>query len=105
MQTQIICGYNPCRNNKLNIGTSYQQQRRFFVTTRRDLICPQKHFHDDLLEQLTRWQEEGDCLKVCITNEDIYRKLIGWSLTNLEGLNMQEVVGEFTSKKIGPTFF
>ncbi len=54
VQTCIICGYNPCRNNKLNSGTSYQQQRRFFVTTRRDLICPQKHFHNNLLEQLTK---------------------------------------------------
>jgi hypothetical protein len=106
VQTQIICGYNPCRNNKLNSGTSYQQQRMFFVTTRRDLICPQKHFHDDLLEQLTRWQEEGGCLIVCMdANEDIYRKLSGQSLTNLEGLNMWEVVGELTGKKISPTFF
>jgi hypothetical protein len=38
-------------------------------------------------------------------NEDIYRKSIGRSLTNLDGLNMREVVGEFTGKKIGPTFF
>jgi hypothetical protein len=34
-------------------------------------------------------------------NEDIYRKSIGRSLTNLEGLNMREAVGEFTGKKIG----
>ncbi len=106
VQTQFICGYNPCGNNKLNSRTSYQQQRRFFVTTRRDLICPQKHFHDDLLKQLTRWQEEGDCLIVCKgVNEDIYRKLIGWSLIYLEGPNMRELVVEFTGKKIGPTFF
>jgi hypothetical protein len=38
-------------------------------------------------------------------NEDIYRKLIGRSLTNLNELNMREVVGEFSGKKIGPTFF
>jgi hypothetical protein len=38
-------------------------------------------------------------------NEDIHRKLISQSLTNLDGLNMQEVVGEFAGKKIGPTFF
>jgi hypothetical protein len=38
-------------------------------------------------------------------NEDIYRKSISWSLTNLEGLNIREVVGEFTGKKIYPTFF
>jgi hypothetical protein len=106
VQTCIICGYNPCGNNKLHSGTSYQQQRRFFVITRRDSICQWKHFHDNLLEQLTMWQEEGDRLRVCMdANEDIYRKLIGQSLTNLEGLNMREVVGEFTGQKIGPTFF
>jgi hypothetical protein len=37
-------------------------------------------------------------------NEDMYRKSIGLSLTNLNGLNMREVVGEFTGKKNGPTF-
>ncbi len=106
VQTHIICGYNPCGNNKLNSGTSYQQQRRFFATTRRDLICPRKHFHDNLLEQLSKWREEGDRLIVCMdANEDIYRKSIGRSLTNLDGLNMWEVVGEFTGKRIGPTFF
>ncbi len=38
-------------------------------------------------------------------NEDIYKKLIGKTLTDTEGLNMVEAVGEFTGKKIGPTFF
>ncbi len=38
-------------------------------------------------------------------NEDIYKKSLGKSLTKREGLNMLEVVGEFTGRKIGPTFF
>jgi hypothetical protein len=38
-------------------------------------------------------------------NEDFYRKLIGQSLTNLNGLNMQEVVGELTGKKLVLPFF
>jgi hypothetical protein len=38
-------------------------------------------------------------------NEDIYRKLIGKLLMKKDGLNMSEVVGDFTGKKIGPTFF
>ncbi len=104
--TQIICGYDPCSNNKLNNRTSYQQQRRFFVTTRKDLICPRKHFHDDLLVQLTRWREEGDCLIVCMdANKDVYRKSIGQSLTNLEGLNMQEAIGNLPVKRLAlPSF-
>ncbi len=43
---------------------------------------------------------------VCMdANEDIYRKSIRKSLTERDGLNMVEVVGEFTGKRLGPTFF
>jgi hypothetical protein len=38
-------------------------------------------------------------------NEDIYRKSIGKSLTKRDGLNTVEVVGDFTGKQLGPTFF
>jgi hypothetical protein len=56
--------------------------------------------------QLNKWQEEGDHLVVCLdANEDIYKKSLGKSLTKRDGLNMSEVVGDFTGKKIGPTFF
>ncbi len=39
------------------------------------------------------------------TNEHIYRKAIGKSLTDIEGLVMKEVVGKFTGKATGTTFF
>jgi hypothetical protein len=106
IQTRIVCGYNPCGNNKLNSGTLYQQQRRYVVTQKKDFTCPRKYFHDNLIEQLIKWHEKGDHIIVCMdTNEHIYKKSIGRSRTNREGLNMQEVVGEFTGKKLGPTFF
>ena len=38
-------------------------------------------------------------------NENIYHKQIGKILTNEEGLVMKEVVGEFTGKQLGATFF
>ena len=38
-------------------------------------------------------------------NEDIYKKSLGKSITTRYGLNMNEVVGTFTGKKIGATFF
>jgi hypothetical protein len=104
--TRVVCGYNPCGSGKPHSGTTYQQQRRYFITQEKDLTCPRKHFHDDLMWQLNKWQQEGDCLIVCMdANEDIYRKLIGKLLTKKDGLNMLEVVGDFTGKKIGPTFF
>ena len=106
VRTRIICGYNPCYNTKKDSGTSYQQQHRFFVNTQHDLTCPRRKFHDDLIAQMTKWREEGDRLVVCMdANEDIYKKAIGKSLTDTDGLNMSEVVGDFTGKRIGPTFF
>ena len=58
------------------------------------------------MHQLDQWQEKGDQLIVCMdANEDIYQKLIGESLTKRDGLNMVEVVGKFTGKQLGPTFF
>ncbi len=63
-------------------------------------------FRQDLVKALKQWREEGDRLIVCMeANEDIYKKLIGKTLTDTEGLNMVEAVGEFTGKKIEPTFF
>ena len=38
-------------------------------------------------------------------NEDIYKKSLGKSITTIYGLNINEVVGTFTGKKIGATFF
>jgi hypothetical protein len=105
-RTHIVCGYNPCGNNKLNSGTSYQQQKRYLVMVKKDLMCPRRRFHDDLISQLKKWKEEGDRLVVCLdANENIYRKSLGRSLADLDGLNMSKVIGDFTGKKLGPTFF
>ncbi len=58
------------------------------------------------MAQLSKWRSEGDKLTVCLnTNEHIYRKALGKSLTNIEGLEMKEVVGEFTGKAISSMFF
>ena len=42
------------------------------------------------------------CLDV---NSDIYRKELGQALAYADGLNMSEVVGDFTGRQVGPTFF
>ncbi len=38
-------------------------------------------------------------------NKNIYRAELGWQLTDLYGLGMMEVIGEFTSKQLGAIFF
>jgi hypothetical protein len=45
-------------------------------------------------------------LVLCLdTNENIYRAELGWQLTDLHGLGMKEVVGDFTGRWLGATFF
>ena len=106
VRTRVVCGYNPCGNDRTNSGTVYQQHRRYWITKRRSLVCPRVKFREDLVKQLQKWRSDGDRLGVCLdANEDIYRKSIGKALTSVDGLAMKEVVGEFTGKKIGPTFF
>jgi hypothetical protein len=106
VKTRVVCGYNPCGNDKTNSGTVYQQHRRYWITKRRSLVCPRVKFREDLVKQLEKWRAEGDRLIVCLdANEDIYRKSIGKALTSIDGLAMKEVVGDFTGKKVGPTFF
>jgi hypothetical protein len=59
-----------------------------------------------LVEQLKTWRSDGDRLIVCLdANEHIYDKSIGKTLTDIEGLAMKEVVGDFTGKKLGATYF
>lgn len=104
--TRIVCAYNPCYNKKQGTGTSYQQQKRFLITKRKDDTCPRKKLQEELVAQLKKWREEGDRLVVCMdANEDIYKKSWGKILTDVDGLNMSEVVGDFTGKKIGATHF
>ena len=106
MTTRMVCGYNPCGNDKPNSGTVYHQQQRYWLEKRRCATCPRIKFREDLLEQLTKWREDGDKLIVCLdANENIYRKAIGKALTSVDGLAMKEVVGDFTGVPIGPTYF
>jgi hypothetical protein len=106
MVMRIVTCYNPCYNKTQGSRTSYQQQRRYFLTVEKDDTCPRKRFIDDLSKQLEKWQEAGERLIVCMdANEHIYKKKIGRTLTDPSGLGLKEVVGEFTGEKLGATYF
>jgi hypothetical protein len=97
VRTRVVCEYNPCYNKNPNSSTTYQQHRRFFITQRKDLTCPRTKFREVMVAQLTQWQKDGDRLIVCLdANKHIYKKSINKALTDIEGLAMKEVVGEFT---------
>lgn len=106
LTTRILVAYNPCFNRNSNSRCSYQQHRRYFIEKEKDTTCPRKRFKQDLVTLLKTWRAEGDRLFVCMdANENIYKKEIGTLLTDPTGLNMTEVVGAYTGKKIGATFF
>lgn len=43
-RTRIVCGYNPCGNDKPHSKTVYHQQRRYWITKRNSLVCPRVKF-------------------------------------------------------------
>lgn len=72
----------------------------------KDDTCPWKRFVDDLCKQLEKWQGAGERLIVCMdANEHIYKKKIPSTHRDSSGLGLKEVVGDFTGKKIGATYF
>ena len=104
--TRIVCGYNPCVTSPKAKRSTYQQHRRYLIEKEKDLACPRKQFHHDLVQKLKQWCEQGDRLIVCMdANKHIYKKGFGKSLTRTSGLAMNKVVGTFTNEPLGATFF
>ena len=104
--TRVVSGYCPCKSSKKATRSSFQQAHRYYVQKEKDLTCPRVRFQRDLITQLKRWRAEGDRLVVCLdANDDIYKKDLGKTLTAVDGLNMSEVVSDFTGNPVGPTFF
>ena len=56
--TRIVCGYNPCVTSPKAKRSTYQQHRRYFIAKEKDLTCPRKRFHNDLVQQLKQWCEQ-----------------------------------------------
>jgi hypothetical protein len=104
--TRIICGYSPCANKKKDSGTVYQQHCRHLISKLKDDTCPQVCFREDLLCQMEKWRKDGERLILCLdANKNIYHSDLGQQLTNRDGLGMKEVVGEFTARQLGATYF
>jgi hypothetical protein len=55
---------------------------------------------------MEQWRVAGKHLVLCLdANENIYRAELGRQLTDLHSLDLKEVVGEFTGRQLGATFF
>jgi hypothetical protein len=104
--TRVNCGYSPCSNKKKDSGTVYQQHRWHLINKLNALTCPRERFCKDLLRQMKQWRAAGKRLVLCLdADENIYREKLGRQLTDLHGLGMKEVVGEFMVRRLGATFF
>jgi hypothetical protein len=55
--TQVITTYNLCKNTNTNLGTTYQQQRQYFITKKKDLTSPLVLFQEHLVKQIKKWRK------------------------------------------------
>ncbi len=84
----------------------YQQHHRHLINKLGDDTCPRSRFREDLLRQMRQWRWAGERLILCLdANKNIYLGKLGRELTDLHGLGMKEVVGEFTTRQLGATYF
>eukprot|EP00956_Cyclotella_meneghiniana_P026049 scaffold55510_cov37-Cyclotella_meneghiniana.AAC.1 len=106
ISTVIVSGYVPCKNKRDNSGTTYQQHRRYFAKKEKKDEEPRRRFLSDLLKLLASWKEEGKKLVICLdANENIYKNIIGRTLTDPEGLDLKESFLRANGTKLGATHF
>jgi hypothetical protein len=104
--TRVICGYSPCANKKKDSGTVYQQHHRHLIDKLKDNTCPRLRFWEDLLRKMRQWCQAGEQLILCLdANKNIYLGELGRELTDLHSLGMKEVVGDYTTRRLGATYF
>jgi hypothetical protein len=105
-RTRVIVAYNASKNNKKDLQTLYQQQRQYFITKKKDLICPNKLFWLHLLQQLVKWWAAGDqIILFMVHNNHTYNGPLGRTLADTSGLGLQEAVLHHTGTQMGATFF
>jgi hypothetical protein len=81
--TRIVTTYNPCKNKHINSGTTYQQQRRYLITKKKDLTCPIIMFRTQLIKQLKQWRAGGERIILCMDhNEHTIKGALSIALSN-----------------------
>jgi hypothetical protein len=105
-QTRIITAYNLCKNKAVNSGMTYQQQRGYYITKRKDLTCPRKIFWRDLIKQIKSWREAGDRIILFMDhNKHVTNGPLGKELGDKNERDMREAIIQHTGASPGATFF
>ncbi len=104
--TRPITAYNPCKSRRINSGTLYQQQRRYFITKKKDLTCPQTLFRRHLTTAIAKRRDASERIVLFMDhNEHVYDGMLGKTLSNRDGLNLQEVILKQTGAPTGAMLF
>ena len=104
--TRLITAYNPCENKNVNSGTSYQQQRRYFIMKKKDLTYPLILFRKHLIKQLKQWRASGERIVPFMDhNEHVMEGPLGKALANKEGLDLSKAINLHTGASPSTTFF
>ncbi len=91
--TWIITAYSLCKNKKVNLGTSYQHQRHYFTTKKKDLTCPHILFLKHLIKQIKQWHAAGERNILFMDhNKHIIEGNFGQELADKEGLDLQKAI-------------
>ena len=80
----------PCKNKAVNSGTTYQQQRQYYITKKKDLTCPRKILWHKLIKQIKSWWDAGDRIILFMDhNGHVTNGLLGKDLGDKNGLDMR----------------
>jgi hypothetical protein len=91
---------------KKDSRTTYQQQRQYFIMSKKDLTCPNNLFGKHLVHQLKQWCHGGDRIIFFMDhNKHTYDGPLGRVLLDPGGLALQEAVLKHTGKRTCATFF
>ena len=58
MSPALSAGTTPAITSHKAKRSTYQQHRRYLIEKEKDLTCPRKQFHDDLVQQLKQWRKQ-----------------------------------------------
>jgi hypothetical protein len=95
---QIISAYNPCKNKNVNSGTSYQQQRCYFIMKKKDLTCPLILFRKHLIKHLKQCCMSGERIVLFMDhNKHVIEGPLGKALANKDGPDLSEAIVLHTS--------
>jgi len=104
--TCIITAYNPCRNKNVNSGTSFQQQRCYFIIKKKNLTCPLILFRKHLIKQIKLWWVSGE--RIVLFMDHIEHAIEGplrKALADKDGPDLCKAIKLHTGASPGATFF